>query len=184
MKKAQAISSIAFGFFIGCLVSILPLPLNLIALVAFYIYFLAALCLSSSHRKQRFLAVGTTAVVVAIAICLPVKQLDRSVGPIHYAPTPFNQLTDKLRNDWSIYVMPDFSNPDESLAAFDTSVPMSRRRVLEKLAHDTGRELHVGYCGTGATFLFGAHPSFTRLTKSSSNDVETASQSLHPRSAP
>lgn len=40
---------------------------------------------------------------------------------------------------------------------------MTKKEVLEKLARDTGTELRIGYCGTAANLLFGAHPSFTTL---------------------
>lgn len=47
--------------------------------------------------------------------------------------------------------------------AFSTGRRMTKRDVLKRLAHDTQTELHIGYCGTGETLLFGAYPSFTRL---------------------
>jgi hypothetical protein len=36
-------------------------------------------------------------------------------------------------------------------------------RFTRRAAGEKTGDLHVGYCGTGATLLFGAHPSFTRL---------------------
>jgi hypothetical protein len=60
--------------------------------------------------------------------------------------------------------MPDsrFFERDISIP-FSTTKPMSRLKVLQKLAQETGGELQLGFCGTGATILFGAYPCFTTL---------------------
>jgi hypothetical protein len=101
--------------------------------------------------------------VVVTATCLPVKQLDRSVGPMNYKAMSLLQLTQLLAEDWRVFVRPDSLIATGKVTAFKTTEPMSRPQVLQKLARETGGELHIGFCGTGATFLFGAHPSFTKL---------------------
>jgi hypothetical protein len=94
---------------------------------------------------------------------LPVKQLDRMVGPAEYASMSLKELTERLRLDHGIHV--STFDPEAKTQVLSFSIPhrMSRRRVLEKLANDSGWTLQIGYCGTGATILFGSSPSFTTL---------------------
>lgn len=82
---------------------------------------------------------------------------------MRYEAMPLGQLTRRLFEDWRVMVSSDSLASSERVVAFSTLAPMSRRQVLQNLARETGAELRIGYCGTGATFLFGAHPSFTRL---------------------
>jgi hypothetical protein len=74
-----------------------------------------------------------------------------------------DQLTQTLQREHRVFVIADNSIRTNILDSFVTERAMNRREVLEKLAKEAHCELHIGYCGTGATFLFGAHPSFTTL---------------------
>jgi hypothetical protein len=109
-------------------------------------------------------AITALAACTVTVVCwfLPMKNLDIVVGPIDYPEMPLTELCNRLYADYGVYVMRPQWGVDRRLA-FSTDRPMSRREVLEKLSEDTHRPLHIGYCGTDATILFGAHPSFTYL---------------------
>jgi hypothetical protein len=116
--------------------------------------------------------------VVIVAVLLPVKNLDRIVGPMHYGTMTMDELTRSLARDWRVFASPDYSASTNIVVAFSTSEPLTRREVLQKLARETGSEIRIGYCGTGATFLFGAHPSFTRLRMAQQNGPANGSQPI------
>jgi len=153
------------GLAIGALVSVLPFPLHYLSIVALGIY--AALTLITKRSvltiKSRAMELAGFAAMVGIAIFLPLKQLDQKVGPIHYDPMPLNELQLALSRDWHVITMPLGKHENEPMISFTTDTALSRRKVLEKLARETGGDLYISYCANGSTFLFGAHPSFTML---------------------
>lgn len=156
---------LALGLLLGGFVSVLPLPFNYPAAAAIGVLGFVAWFRRREnivwHRRATMLPTALATVVVAAV--LPVKHLDKKVGPMTYQPMPLDSLTDSLRRDWRIPVRIFDAESRDQVMAFRTDRTMTRREVLEKLAHESSLELHIGYCGTGATFLFGAHPSFTSL---------------------
>ena len=107
---------------------------------------------------------------MTICFFLPLKELDTEVGPMAYYDIPLPELCDRLYADWGIVChLPDLSSETCRLT-FVTDQPMSRREVLEELSTTTHRRLQIAYCGTGATILFGAHPSFTYLEANGASD--------------
>ena len=159
------LTSASFGVAVGAIFSILPEPINGVAAV------LLGACIAIIRLKRRKtvfawrgLLVGMAAGVltVCIAIALPVKALDTRVPPFQYEMMRLTDLCDALDRDHGIWVRPRPENETIRIA-FSTERSMTKREVLHKLAHDSQTELHIGYCGTGETLLFGAHPSFTRL---------------------
>jgi hypothetical protein len=125
------------------------------------------------HRWRRDLATAFAAsFTVVICFLLPMKHLDVSVGPIAYEDLPLCELCVRLYKDYGIvcHVL-DPPSRDERLS-FSTPHPMSRREVLEELSRETNRPLYIGFCGTGATILFGAYPSFTYLGEQRPPDRE------------
>jgi hypothetical protein len=156
---------LAFGLVAGAAMSVLPCEVSVLLGMAFLVIWIIALRRRPAGFGMTSYFVGAIAalVIVVTAILLPVKQLDRSVGPIHYERRSLNELCAALSREHLIFVSTDYRTGTNIFIAFSTDRPMTKREVLQKLAKDTDRELHIGYCGTGATFLFGAHPSFTRL---------------------
>jgi hypothetical protein len=164
----------------GGVLSILPLPFNVLLIVVLSVFSVVSLSRLRSRLNwiERSLEASVAAGVVLAAIVIPVKHLDRSVGPMHYDPMPLDQLTRALAKDWGVHISLDSLTSSERVMAFSTIEPMSRRQVLQKLARESGGELDIGYCGTGATFLFGAYPSFTRLKMAQPNGAANGSQPL------
>ncbi len=153
------------GLVEGGLISIMPLPLNLGFILLFLILWPISLARSKTpvermgHLIKICVGVGT----VVMAILLPVKQLDGQVGPMHYEEISLPRLCDRLNEDWHVSVWAYDSAIAHTAVTFRTEGRMSRRQVLEKLADDMNMDLEIGSCGTGATFLFGSLPCFTRL---------------------
>jgi hypothetical protein len=164
MRAPPAFNYGLLAFAAGALVSILFFPLNfLLALVLLGPLLAAFFARPPGGRARHLLAAGVGLATVAVAIALPVKQLDGRVGPLRYGRMSLDQLTRALQTEHRVFVTADNSIRTNVLNSFVTERAMSRRDVLEKLADEANCDLHIGYCGTGATFLFGAHPSFTRL---------------------
>ena len=155
----------ALGVALGVVISLLPLPLNLPTFaIVFVIGVVAVFRRRESLLWQRRFIVCLLAVsVVTIAILLPVKHLDLKVGPMNYERMLLDALTQVLRQDWRVPVRVFDSQTKSRMISFRTEQALTRREVLEKRARESAMELHIGFCGTGATFLFGAHPSFTTL---------------------
>lgn len=158
-------TDLLFGVVLGAVVSILPLPINVVAALVLVV-------MRMIFRKYRqvpvswsnsFVVSATVLGTVLVAMALPVKQLDGVVPPLRYGRMPLAQLCDALVKDHRIFVRPEYQTNAKMIVTFSTDRAMTKKKVLQKLAEDTGTELHIGYCGTGANLLFGAHPSFTRL---------------------
>jgi hypothetical protein len=113
-------------------------------------------------RKALYLA----AMISTIAVCymLPTKQLDQKVGPFRYDRMALGQLEERLLKEQGIFVYTDDMEIRDRIMDFAVTSKISKRKVLEKLARETGLRLSIGYCGTGSTILFGSYPSFTALT--------------------
>jgi hypothetical protein len=151
----------AVGVAAGLLISICPVPLLLLVLPAMLVIFLAR----PRNLSFRSAAVTTSMTCVVLVVCyqLPVKYLDVKVGPISYEHVTLAELCRQLQEDHGIIChVPDASDITERLS-FSTYHPLSRRDILQRLSETTRRPLHVRYCATSATILFGAYPSFTYL---------------------
>jgi len=164
MKALPPLRYVLFGFTAGAAVSILFLPLNFfLALVLLILLLVQLFRRPSSERVGHWIAGGVALATVTVAIVLPLKQLDGRVGPFRYGRMSLDELCQALCRDHRVFVSADRGTVTNMVDSFATERKMSRREVLEKLAKEANCDLHIGYCGTGATFLFGAHPSFTRL---------------------
>ncbi len=164
-NRLKLIVLIFLGFVAGGIISILELPFNFGLILLFLVWGPVAMARSKSRFETRgYLVVFAVGVVtIVVAILLPVKQLDGQVGPMDYERISLRDLSQRLRDDWDIRIMTCEPEAANTFLTFKTEERMSRRQVLEKLADETSRDLTIGYCGTGATFLFGANPSFTTL---------------------
>lgn len=113
-------------------------------------------------------AAALVAMAATMWICaeLPVKHLDGIVGPAEYHAIPLPELCERLGEEHGVGCGVAYPRGPlaQRLVDFKIPYPMTRREVLYKLANDTGLRLRIGYCGTGATLLWGAHPSFTHLS--------------------
>lgn len=155
----------ALGLVEGGIVSIMPFPLNFGFILLFLILWPVSIARSASRVKRigHLLKMGVGVLTVVTAILLPVKQLDARVGPMRYDRISLYDLSRRLYADWSIHIMTYDAGVTNTFVTFATEKKMTRRQVLEKLAAETDSDLRILYCGSGATFLFGAHPSFTTL---------------------
>lgn len=154
---------ITVGIALGLLLSVIPV-------VPFVLPFLGvALLVAFVIRVRMFgwrrdaMTALTICTVLTVCAFLPVKQLDVEVGPIAYDGLSLSELCDRLRADHGIACQVWDRSAYTCRLSFSTNQPLSRRKVLAKLSNDTDRPLHIGYCGTNATILFGAYPSFTYL---------------------
>jgi hypothetical protein len=160
-----ALNGISVGIIVGAVVSALPMPTNILAAAIMVTVWLIVRKRRRAQFTTRAIAIAAAVVIVSvrIAIVLPVKQLDGVVPPLHYEHVSLVAVCNSLARDHQVFVSPDDSVRARAVVTFTTDRPMTRREVLQKLAHATGTRLDIGYCGTGATLLWGAHPSFTRL---------------------
>jgi hypothetical protein len=161
---------IAVAIALGLLLSVVPVfpfvfpflgvPLLIILLVRVHL----------SGWRRDAMAVLTVVIVMTVCALLPVKQLDVEVGPIAYENLPLSELCQRLGSDYGVICHVSLSDPSGTTQrlSFRTDRPLSRRRILEKLSADTSRCLDIGYCGTGATILYGGSPSFTYLREKTS----------------
>jgi len=156
----------ALGLAEGSLVSILPLPFNLLLILIFLVSWQVSLLRSvaTSRNIGHLIKMGVAIAIVITATMLPVKHLDGQAGPMNYERMSLEDLSRRLFHDWRISVTAYGPSADDTFVTFRIDKPMSRRRVLEKLAQDTGWDLSIGSCGTGATILYGTYPSFTALS--------------------
>jgi hypothetical protein len=154
-------SQIALGVALGLLLAVQP-PYVFIPL---FLAIVIVVCTRACIVKWTCDVVAVLAMLLALTTChfLPTKQLDVKVGPIAYPDMPLSELCTRLYQDYGIHCFVwDLSARTDRLT-FSTPCTLSRRRVLEKLSHDTDRPLRIGYCGSEASILFGASPSFTTL---------------------
>jgi hypothetical protein len=164
MMAPLGIKYALLGFGAGALISVLIFPLNfLLALILFLWMLVRVLGRAPDERAKHWIAAGVALTTVAVAIVLPVKQLDGRVGPFRYGRMSLDELCVRLGRDHHVLVSADRATGTNLVGSFTTDRAMTKREVLEKLAREATCDLHIGYCGTGATLLFGAHPSFTRL---------------------
>ena len=163
MKSAQRYVRVAVGIALGLLLSVIPV-------FPFVIPFLGVALLVVIVVRVRMFgwqhdAMTALAACIVMTVCafLPVKQLDVEVGPIAYDNLLLSELCDRLHADYGVACHVWDRSAQTCRLSFSTDRPLSRRKVLEKLSNETNRPLHIGYCGTNATILFGAFPSFTFL---------------------
>jgi len=176
MKIKHVIS----GILAGVVVSVIPWELaflmTALLLVVFFVKFRHYAGTNSIPVVS--ISVPAALAVVVVAVLLPVKHLDREVGPFIYRTMTLDELTRSLATDWEVYANPDYSASANVVVGFRTSEPMTRLEVLRKLSQETGSEIKIGYCLTGASFLFGASPSLTRLKIAPRNTGATGSQRI------
>lgn len=154
---------VAIGIALGLM--LIAIPLIPIVVPVLSIALLIVLAIRVRRLGWRCDAVAVLAVCIVLAVCafLPVKQLDVEVGPIAYGEMSLFELCNRLRADHGIICRPPYKSGQTHRLTFFTDRPLSRRKVLEKLSRDANMPLHIGYCGTNATILFGGYPSFTYL---------------------
>ena len=179
-KNIKLIGHGVLGLAEGGIISIMPAPFNFVFILLLLILWPISIMRSSSPVETigHFIKIGVGILTVVLAIFLPIKQLDGRVGPMHYERMSLYDLSRQLYTDWSIRIMAYDPSATNTFVTFGTDKRMSRRKVLQKLAEETDSDLRIRYCGTGATFLFGADPSFTtfgprRAQQTSGGDYST-----------
>ncbi|MHC4954619.1 MAG: hypothetical protein ACYTGZ_12105 [Planctomycetota bacterium] len=112
---------------------------------------------SASQKRARLASLFV--IVAAVGLCLvSPKHLDREVGPAQYQDVPLSELCTRLDRDHGIRCSVD-DGLGQGRIDFEIPHPMSRREVLRKLAEESGLDLWLDGCGTGATILWGVHYS-------------------------
>lgn len=175
-ERPQTLAHCIVGLTAGVLVSVLPFPLSLLLIVSIGALMVRSFLRSTSPstRKGRVVEMLVGSVVLVVAVLLPLKHLDRKVGPMSYENASLEDLTRKLSRDWGIYALVDDPWSTNVQLSFSTDRSLTRREVLEKLARDSQLTLRIGYSGTAATLLFGADPSYTRLIPPPENPPASA----------
>jgi hypothetical protein len=148
------------GLLEGGIVSIVPLPINFLFLILWPFSIFCSI--SKEERTKHFLKIVVGIFTIIMAILLPVKHLDGCVGPMRYERMSLYALSLRLNADWAMNIT-SLDSGINTFLAFKIDQKVTRQEVLEKLAKDADCDLRIGYCGTGATLLFGAHPSFVTL---------------------
>jgi len=111
MRASPAFNYGLLGLAAGALVSILFFPLNfLVALVLLGPLLAGFIARPAGGRIRHSITCGVGLATVAVAIVLPVKQLDRRVGPFRYGRMSLDQLTQRLEREHRVFVMVDESN--------------------------------------------------------------------------
>jgi len=110
-------------------------------------------------------ALGTLVMVGTLWLCarLPVKHMDRVVGPAEYRGLTLQTLSSRLYEDHGIICDVTSADIENRIVDFTIPSPMSRRKVMHKLAHDTRLGLHIAGCGNGASLLWGTGPGIAYL---------------------
>jgi hypothetical protein len=166
----RSLFELGVGIVLGLLLSVVPfIALLLLSMVSLAVVGVR-LCIYGWRRDV--VTILATCIVLTICAFLPVKQLDVMVGPIAYNDLSLPELCDRLYADYGIICHVLDEHAQTCRLSFFTNQPLSRRKVLEKLSKDMNRPLHIGYCGTNATVLFGAYPSFTYLGTEKGNKGE------------
>ena len=155
---------VILGIIIGAVVSILPILINLLALIIGLAIPVITLAFA---REKNFRRKGLCIAVIfgTIAACsiLPNKELDQKVEPFQYSRISLGQLQDALREKHRIHVYTHDAKTRDRIVNFNVPSRMRKRMVLEKLAHETNLKLYLGACGTNSTILSGPHYCFTSL---------------------
>jgi hypothetical protein len=156
---------VAAGLCVGMILSIVPLEGVVLVVPGLLFGWLWSLRRRPAvcERIRYWPGIGAAGLVVVTAVVLPVKHLDKVVAPVRFEWQSLDSLCHALYGSRRIMVSAPYPEGTNVLLAFEIDHPMTKREVLEKLAADSGCELHLGYCGSGATLLFGSHPSFTSL---------------------
>ena len=164
------------GTFLGVCIAVPPMELAAPLTLGVLILALIRLVRDRERRAVR-LAVGIPSAVVVVAVCaaLPYKWMDEEVGPVQYDNVAVADLCNGLYAEHGLRCRLRVMDPHGQMISVHTDEPMSRREVLEKLAAETGTEINVGYCGNGASVLYGAYPIFVNLTPHSDRSVHDAS---------
>jgi len=166
MKSTRPIlKHLACGFAAGAVVSTAPFELCILLVPGLLVlwWFVAKRRPPGKGLTSYALAGVAALATICTAAFLPVKVLDRKVGPIHYERMSLDALCQALRKDYRVFARAPYPQGTNIFVAFHTERPLPRREVLEKLAEAVDCDLHIGCCGNGASFLFGGQPYFTRL---------------------
>ena len=169
---------LACGFSAGVVVSTAPFELCILLVPGLLVLWWFAV---KRRQPGNGLTSDALAGVAALAtICtaafLPVKNLDRRVGPIHYERMSLDALCQALRKDYRVFARAPYPQGTNIFVAFHTDRPLPRRDVLEKLAEMANCDLHIGCCGNGASVPFGGQPYFTRLDVKLAPQVEAPNE--------
>jgi hypothetical protein len=154
---------LAVGIVLGLILSVIPVLPYVFLFLGLALLIACLIRMYYFGWRRDILTVLSTVVVIAICAVLPVKQLDVKVGPMAYPEISLSELCERLKADHGIICHVWSPSGKVSRLSFSTDQPLSRREVLLKLSKDAQRPLSILYCGTGATILFGGHPSFTYL---------------------
>jgi len=164
-RARRGLKYLVLGALAGLVVSITPFELAILLIPGLLILWVVAVARRpAGTRLTGCITAGLPAlVVVVLAALLPMKQLDRNIGPIRYGRMSLDGLCEALSQDHRVLVRAPHPQGTNVFLEFHTDRVMTRRQILQKLAKDTDCELHIGYCGSGATVVFGAQPCFTSL---------------------
>jgi hypothetical protein len=149
------------GAIVGAVASIVPLELLLLFFAAFILAFATLAGRAWRSRDGRVLlqilpTTGAAILVAGVAVLLPTKYVDHEhVFGLPGRWVELKEVVNAVEGSWDSDVVPEetlhrrvcFSVPDPTL-----------REVGTRLESELGIRMKIGYCGTGASLLWGMHP--------------------------
>lgn len=118
-------------------------------------------------RSRLGISYATFVACVLFCSWLPVKALDRKIPPVEFNGISLEEVCSSFSGE--IWIPMRYRSLSEEtlsrMISFRTTQWMTRRDVANKLAGEQGLVFREGYCGTGATILWGSAPSFCSLAE-------------------
>jgi len=119
-----------------------------------------------------FVLIGT----VTFCGWLPVKPLDRTIPPVEFVDVPLDQVYSTMRFEHKV-PLSTYALAEDTRArtvTFETTEWMSKRDVANKFAREQNLIFREGYCGNGATVLWGMYPAFCQLEEIDKHHVRSS----------
>ena len=149
----------AIGLAAGALLALMIAPANIVTAIV-----LAVLAVVLIRRQTIRIRRGGIVALVAAAVLafvvtklVAVGPLDRKVPQLAYGAMALDEVCDLLAAQHNVFVTVEDPSARGMTITFSTDREMTRLQLLQKLAHDSGTELRIGYCGVGD------YPAFIRL---------------------
>jgi hypothetical protein len=150
--------SVGVGIVLGGCASVLPFELAGVCPAIFLVFTLWSVGRLRGRNEALQFAGASAAVVTATTLCLvaqriPCKYVDRQLIRLAATCPTVREVVA------AVQASPDDLPPGvlDARICFSSSEP-SLREVTEELERQASVETEIGYCGTGASLLFGMHP--------------------------
>ena len=151
----------ALGLAAGMILAVVAVPFSVVAATVLAV--IAVILLRRQTARLRWSGIvallATASLAFFVTMSLSVKPLDEKVPRVAYGAMPLQDLCVLLAKQHEVFVTAHDASARRITIAFSTDRTMTKLQFLQKLAHDTGTELRIGYCGLGD------YPGFIRLRR-------------------